>query len=227
MQKGSDVKANHPTATLNRGRGYIMRGRPRALVISSLLVVLGFVAFASPLAAQTVENPKTVEFDPSPDHAEVVEGTPVVDRYEMDFFVAGNAQPVRTLSLGKPAPDGDGRIRVNFAALLTQPLSPGTIYTALVAAVGPGGRASSPVAPDTFAFTATVTCSFAVSPTNPAPLASSGGSASVTVTTSSGCAWTASEAASWLSISSGGSSGNGSVTYTATANTTTVPRTQP
>ena len=200
-----------------------MKGRPGVVAVAGLLVVIGFVASARPLGAQTIQNPSTVEFDPSPDHNVTTNGTPLVDRYEMDIFVSGTSQSVRTLSMGKPAPAGDGRIRINFAALLTQPLPPGTIYTASVSAVGPGGRTSSTVAPDTFIFTAP--CSFTVSPANPPSLAASGASASVTVTTTSGCAWTASEAASWLTITSGGSgTTTGTVSYTATANTTTSPR---
>lgn len=200
-----------------------MRRRPCVLAVWVLLVATGFFASAQPLDAQTIENPKTVEFDPSPDHDAVIDGTTLVDRYEMDFFVLETGQPVHTLSLGKPALAGDGRIRIDFAALLAQPLRTGTIYSALIAAVGPGGRASSIVAPDTFIFTAP--CTFAVSPTSPASLAASGGSASVTVTAPSGCAWTASGSASWLSITSGGSgTGNGTVSYTATGNTTTSAR---
>ena len=139
-----------------------MKGRPGVVAVAGLLVVIGFVTSARPLGAQTIQNPSTVEFDPSPDHNVTTNGTPLVDRYEMDIFVSGTGQPVRTLSMGKPAPAGDGRIRINFAALLTQPLPLGTIYTASVSAVGPGGRTSSTVAPDTFIFTAP--CSFTVSP---------------------------------------------------------------
>jgi hypothetical protein len=209
---------------VQNSRGCFIKGQRRLLAISGLLIVFGLVASVRPLSAQTIENPKTVEFDPSPDHNAVIDGTPVVDRYEMDFFVQGNGQPVHTLTLGKPAPSGDGRIRVNFVALLTQPLTPGTVYTALVAAVGPGGRASSAVAPDTFVFTAPA-CSFAVSPTTPASLAAAGGNANVTVTTTAGCAWTAAESASWLTITSGASgTASGTVSYTAAANTTTSPR---
>jgi hypothetical protein len=197
-----------------------MKVRHHVLAISSLFVVIGL---AAPLSAQTIENPKTVEFDPSPDHDVVTEGTPLVDRYEMDFFIQGAVQPVLTLNLGKPVPAVDGRIRVNFVALLPQSLLPGTIYTALVAAVGPGGRAASIVAPDTFVFT--VPCGFTVSPANPPALASGGGTGSVGVTTGNGCAWTASESAAWLTITSGASAiGTGTVTYTAAANTTNSPR---
>jgi hypothetical protein len=197
-----------------------MKARHHVLAISSLFVVIGF---AAPLGAQPIENPKTVEFDPSPDHDVVTGGTPLVDRYEMDFFIQGTVQPVLTLNLGKPVPAVDGRIRVNFVALLPQPLLPGTIYTALVAAVGPGGRAASTVAPDTFVFA--VPCSFTVSPTNPPALAAGGANGSVSVSTANGCSWTASESAAWLTITSGSNTtGAGVVTYTAAANTTNSPR---
>jgi hypothetical protein len=215
------MAVNRATAIFEMGTVCIWQRGAGVLAVSGLLLI-GLVASETPLGAQTIQNPTTVEFDPSPDHGETVEGTPLVDRYEMDFFVGGNDQPVLTLNLGKPAP-ADGRIRVNFAALLAQPLTPGTIYTALVAAVGPGGRAASDVAPDTFSFT--VPCNFSVSPTNPTSLAAGGGSASVTVTTSAGCVWASSESASWLTITSGSNgNGTGTVSYTATANTTTSSR---
>ena len=190
-------------------------------IVSLLLAVIGSVASVRPLGAQTIENPRTVEFDPSPDHGAMIEGTPLVDRYEMDFFVQETGQPVHTLSLGKPAPAGDGRIRIDFVALLTQPLPTGTIYTASIAAVGPRGRASSIVAPDTFIFTAP--CSFAVSPTQ-LSIAAAGGNASISVTTTGDCAWTSSESSSWLSITSGSKgSGSGSVTIAATGNDGLAP----
>jgi hypothetical protein len=71
---------------------------------------------------------------------------------------------------------------------------------------------------------ATTSCTYAISPAsqsvNPA-----GGTGSVGVSSTSGCAWTASSNASWISITSGSSgSGNGTVGYSAAANTTTSSR---
>ncbi len=67
-------------------------------------------------------------------------------------------------------------------------------------------------------------CNYGISPT----VASLGPSAStntVTVSSSTGCAWTASESASWITITSGASgSGNGTVTYSVTANPTITAR---
>ena len=67
-------------------------------------------------------------------------------------------------------------------------------------------------------------CTFAVSASSLA-IGSSGGPASVTVTTTSGCAWAASADVSWLAITSGSSgTGSGTVTAVAAANTTTAAR---
>ena len=68
-------------------------------------------------------------------------------------------------------------------------------------------------------------CSFAVSPTTQA-MAAGGDVATVSVTTASGCAWTATASISWITITSGGSgTGNGMVSYSVSANTSTSPRT--
>jgi len=62
-------------------------------------------------------------------------------------------------------------------------------------------------------------CTYAISPTS-ASVPASGGSGTVSVTTQTGCSWTASSNASWITISSGASgSGNGSVAYSVAANT--------
>src|SRR4029453_15172464 len=63
-------------------------------------------------------------------------------------------------------------------------------------------------------------CSYSVSPTS-AAYPSSGGSGSVTLTTSNGCSWSAASNAGWITISSGGvGNGNGSVIYSVSANGT-------
>jgi hypothetical protein len=72
---------------------------------------------------------------------------------------------------------------------------------------------------------AATTCTYAISPAsqsvNPA-----GGTGSVGVSSTSGCAWTAvSNATSWLTVTSGSNgSGSGTVGYSAAANTTTSSR---
>ncbi len=69
-------------------------------------------------------------------------------------------------------------------------------------------------------------CTYSIAPTaiQFSPSASGG---SVTVTTQSGCAWTASSAAQWVLITSGGSgSGSGIVRYSVAVNAHSSPRTE-
>lgn len=67
-----------------------------------------------------------------------------------------------------------------------------------------------------------VSCSFSLSATNQS-FSSAGGPGSVSVTTTSGCAWTAVSDANFVSITSGASgTGNGTVSYTVAANTSTA-----
>jgi Zn-dependent metalloprotease len=68
------------------------------------------------------------------------------------------------------------------------------------------------------------TCSFSINPTS-ASFAAAGGSASVTVTTTAGCNWTAVSNNSFITITSGASgSGNGTVNYSVAANTSSLSR---
>ncbi|HJY26734.1 MAG TPA: M36 family metallopeptidase, partial [Pyrinomonadaceae bacterium] len=68
------------------------------------------------------------------------------------------------------------------------------------------------------------TCSFSINPTS-ASFAAAGGTASVSVTTSAGCNWTAASNSSFITITSGASgSGSGTVSYSVAANTSTLSR---
>lgn len=68
-------------------------------------------------------------------------------------------------------------------------------------------------------------CTYAIAPGSHI-LGPDGGTATVTVTAPAGCAWTAASAVPWLSISTGATgAGNGSVVYTATAQTGADTRT--
>ena len=72
---------------------------------------------------------------------------------------------------------------------------------------------------------AAAACSYSVSPTSATP-GSSGGAATAMVTTTSGCAWTATSNAPWLTVTSVGSgTGSGTVSYSSDANTSTSSRT--
>jgi hypothetical protein len=70
-----------------------------------------------------------------------------------------------------------------------------------------------------------VSCSYAISPTSNS-LTYGGGTGSVGVTAPSGCSWTASSNASWITVTGGSSgSGNGTVSYSVSAYTgTSTPR---
>src|SRR5262245_9753929 len=62
-------------------------------------------------------------------------------------------------------------------------------------------------------------CSYAISPISQT-IAASGGSGAVAVTAASGCAWSATSNASWISVQAGSTgAGNGSVTLVVTPNT--------
>ena len=70
-----------------------------------------------------------------------------------------------------------------------------------------------------------ISCSFAVDPLS-AAVPAGGGSSVVVVTATAGCGWTATSNASWLTITGGASGfGGGTVSVTATANTTGEART--
>jgi hypothetical protein len=186
--------------------------------IRRLLIAIGaIVVFATHAGAQTTMNPTRAEFNPSADHsATSSDGTPIVSSYRLDLFLQGASAPFQSSSLGKPNPDPDGIVRVNLTSVFVGWPVPGTVYTADVAAVGPGGAAPSALS-NAFGFTGP--CSYTASPTSNT-LASGGGTGTVNVTSGTGCAWTATSNAGWITITGGASgSGNGPVTYSVAANT--------
>jgi sugar lactone lactonase YvrE len=95
---------------------------------------------------------------------------------------------------------------VNYAP---GPLSPGTTYYwAVGARNGIGASASAP-------WSFTTDCVSALSPAN-ATISAAGGSGTIPVAAPSGCAWTATSNAGWITITSGATgSGNGTVDYSA------------
>lgn len=197
----------------------------RPLSIRTGLAILAIALCSASAVAQTpaVVDPRIVEFDPSPDHsANGTDGQPIVTRYDLELYLVGGTQPVQVAALGKPAPQTDGKIRVDFTTLLTPWPAPGTTYEARVAAVGPAGVGRSTES-NTFAFSSP--CSSAISPTSVA-VNGQASTGSVTVSAVTGCAWTATSNASWLTITSGATgAGNGSVAYSVAANTTASQRT--
>jgi hypothetical protein len=203
-------------------RSILIRSKCASFAVVVCLVAGSLVIATTPVFAQTVVNPIIVTFAASSDQdATTSSGAPLLTSYELEFYMSGATQPFQTVGLGKPTPDGSNAITVNFATLLS-PVPPlGVVYAASVAAVGPGGRSSSPLSVDTFSFTGgTSPCTFGVSPAG-ILVPGTGGIGSATVTAPSGCTWTASGPAGWLSITGGASgSGTGTISYTAAANMT-------
>lgn len=200
------------------------------LVCRSWRVVLGAVLAAlllsaSRVHAQSIVDARRVEFSPSPDHNTVSGGGgAMVERYVIDIYIAGVDSPIATANLGKPTPDPDGKIRVDFVSLLPIALPTGITYEAVVEAVGPGGR-SGGVPTNTFSFGGAA-CAPSVSPLSQSSFGAAGGTGASAVTTAAGCVWNAASSAAWLTITSGASgSGPGSVGFTVAPNASTASRT--
>ncbi len=189
---------------------------------SIFLIAVSLVCAVPDVNAQTV-NPTRAEFGASADHNAVANGVPVVSGYQLELFLIGAQAPFQTVPFGKPSVDPDGVIRLTLSSILVPLPTAGINYSATVAAVGPGGLGRSAPS-NTFTWAAPPTCTYATSPSSQ-PVGTAGGTFNVTVTAGSGCAWTATENLSWLSISSGAAgSGNGTVSYSVTANSSTSTR---
>jgi len=109
--------------------------------------------------------------------------------------------------------------------------SPGTASGTVGYAVGANATTVSrtgtiTVAGSTFTVTqdGTVPCTYSISPTS-AAFTSLGGTNSVAVTANAGCTWSASSAASFLTVTTPSGSGNGAVAYSVAANGTSLTRT--
>ena len=183
-----------------------------------LLVVWSAIA----LTAQTVVDPRFVEFAPSADHSTLApDGTPLVQRYSLTVFVVGSTTPLDTMNLGKPTPSA-GIIRVDFLPLMNTPPPAGVILEARVTAIGPGGSTPSAVS-NQFSFQST--CSPNISSTS-ASVGAGTSSGSVGVTAGTGCTWSAVSNANWVTLTGATSgTGNGTVPYSVAANTSTAVRT--
>ena len=192
---------------------------PSTRRIRTLLAAIACVFCAVAAQAQVTLDPRTAEFDPSPDH----NSPTLVVRYDLELYFIGASAPFQTVSLGKPAPQGDGKIRVDLATVLGAFLPAGQNYESRVTAVSDTSQVGRSTVSNQFAFTAS--CAATIS-----PLSSSvgGGAAtgSLTVSAAAGCTWTASSMVSWITITGGATgTGNGTVTYSVAANPTTTPRT--
>src|SRR5262249_4911858 len=144
-----------------------------------------------------------------------LDGQPLVNRYSLAIYQSGGATPLQIVDLGKPALGTDGTIQVSLTDLLRSPLPPNMVYQARVAALGPGGNATSDWSNP---FEISTACTYSVS-VDVQSFGASGGSGAVTVTAPPGCGWTAaSDDPSWVATTSSGGIGGGSVGFTVAAN---------
>ena len=189
------------------------------------LLALGIASTVPAQAQTTVVNPRIVEFDPSADHTVVgTDGQPLVQRYELRIFTLGNTQPYATTDLGKPTPEADGKIRVDFTTRVS-PWPPDGNYEARVAAVGPSGLGVSDPS-NAFALVSSPlpTCTYTLSSQN-LSLGAASGTSSMTVTTGSTCAWTATSNATWVSPATASGTGTATLSIIVAANTASTART--
>ena len=183
-------------------------------------VILLVVGSAIVLSAQTVVDPRYVEFTPSADHNTLAsDGTPLVQRYSLSVFPVGSSTATATTDLGKPTPSG-GIIRVDLLQFL-QTIPTGLVFEARVTAVGPGGSTASSVS-NGFSFQAA--CAPTLNSTSQS-VGSGATTGSVGVTAGSGCTWSAVSNAGWITLSGATSgNGNGTVPYNVAANGSTSAR---
>ena len=187
--------------------------RQRCSPLVAVFVAVAALTAAPQVAAQTVVNPRTAEFNPSPDH----NNPSLVARYELEFYFQGASQPFQTANLGKPAPQADGKIRVDLLTVLGAFPPAGAVYEARVAAVGSESQFGRSTVSNPFQFTAT--CNTSINPTG-SSVTSGASTGSVAVSAPAGCAWTATSPATWVTITGGASdTGDGTVTYSIAANT--------
>ena len=137
------------------------------------------------------------------------------------MYVVGSSVAVDTMDLGKPTPSG-GVIRVDFLPLLHSVPTPGVVFEARVTAVGPGGSTASSLS-NGFSFQPACTPSLNATGQS---VGAAGATGSVGVTAGSGCTWSATSNAGWITLTGAtGGTGNGTVPYSVAANSTTSVRT--
>jgi len=198
--------------------------RRGGFALIALLAAVLPAAFASPLLAQAVSDPRVAEFDPSPDHWAVLDsGQPAVLRYELEMYLLGAASPLLTVNMGKPSPAQDGKIRYDFTAAVAGLTWPAGQLEARVNAVGPEGSAASD-ASNPFTFSAASGCALTLS-TSTIQAPAAGGQYTVGVSTGSGCRWAAATSQSWLVLSTTSGTGGGTVPIQVRASSSTSSRT--
>lgn len=177
------------------------------------LIAMATVWLASPAFGQ-VSNPNVIEFRPQADHWSLrADGTPVVSRYSLVVYASGGNDALMQVDLGKPAPQADGMIRIDFDSLVGVWPLPNANCDARVAALGPDGSVLSAPS-NSFVYS----CSISLATTS-ASVGAAGGSGTIQVSTGNHCGWSASSGVSWITIASGASgTGAGAIGYKFAAN---------
>src|SRR5206468_8779052 len=118
-----------------------------------------------------------------------------------------------------------GGVGVNASTYSDSGLNANTTYYYRVSAYNSRGSSTySNVASATTGQNVLPTCTYSILPTS-ASFPSGGGNGSSSVAVSSGCAWTATSGATWITISAGSGTGSGTATYSVAANTGASSRT--
>jgi hypothetical protein len=197
--------------------------RCRTTHVRALLLLAPLAGVPLQGAAQTVENPRFVEFTASANHNDSqVDGQPVVLRYDLEVYVVGASAPFHTVDIGKPTPQTNGLIRYDFSTDVGAWPLPGGTYEARVVAVGSelSGRSS---ASNPFQFATAGLCNFVLSKSS-IDFTWPGERETISVTVPSGCGWVVTTSAPWLTIGTPGGFGSGTAVFTAMPNETREPR---
>jgi hypothetical protein len=115
---------------------------------SLILVLLALIVLAAPLHAQTpVTASSKVSFTDADATAVAADGvTALISYYEVRFTPTAGCAIVAPLQIGKPSADATGTITAPVSTFGTLPAN--CVYTAVLAAVGPGGEGvSAPSSP--------------------------------------------------------------------------------
>jgi|GEM_PF-564288 len=96
----------------------------------------------------------------------------------------------------------------------------GTVKFSVAANTGASRTATITIGGQIFTITQEAPCAYSISPTSSQPLSAAGGDNSFTLTTSSGCQWTATTTDTWITFPNGpNGTGTGAVNFTVQANT--------
>ncbi len=109
------------------------------------LFVLVVVSLIVASTRAYTQDPTAIVFQKSVDHAATDLGQPILTSYAVELYNSPTGSALKVVDVGKPAPAGNGDISVSFASIRSQiTTGPGTYYVK-VFAVGPNGRAGTPM----------------------------------------------------------------------------------